>query len=321
MTKTKHNDAGGKKIMLISYTLLTLAFFILRFFSGADNSDGYYHIIYTVSYLITAFIQHILVLICVLSFLPKAENSDKFNERILPLILISGLGMMRSDAPVLTEYENADKTPAFMILILLMTLTVQSLSKITLTGAAGIIAGTLYSPYFGLAFSPFIFAAVFLLEDKNPLLKKISAAVNGSLCIASAVYSVTGRTGSDLSFHKEYIPVLLLVITLTGFFIYKKDHSLIPLAVLPIFPLFSHIFTGAFPTELFTLSASIAPTVLLFGTAVIGGSSLKLKEYAKKILCNDFLYLAVILFILFTVNILFTAPGSFRETYSITTLT
>lgn len=321
MTKTKNNHPNSIKTMFICYTLLTAAFFIMRFFSGADTAGGFYHIIYTVGYVIVAFIQHILILFCVFLFLLKFRNEPELSERVLPLILVSGLGMMRIDAPVLTEYENADKTPAVMTLILLFTLVIQAFSKITLTGAAGIIAGTLYSPYFGLAFSPFIFAAVFLLEDKNPILKKISAAVNGILCIAAAVYSVIKRTGTDISFKKEYIPVLLLVIVLTVFFIYKKDLSSLTFAFLPLFPLSVHIFTGAFPTELFTLSASIAPAVLLFGTAVIGGSSLKLKEYAKKILCNNFLYLAVILFILFTVNILFTVPGSFRETYSITTLT
>ncbi len=295
--------------------ITVLAVYILRIASDFINSKGITNIAYTSSYPLILLAEYLFISLLFIPFTVKARQTELHCFIILPLMLFSSLGMMRIDSAEALISNNANYYPAIMFIILLITLMICAFSEITPAGIAGTAVGTLLCPAFGLCFSPFIAAASFLLPDKSPAVKKASVVLN---CTASAVctaITVIKCGTAEFSFSKKYIPVIILTAALCVFFTVKKDYELIPLGLLPVFPLVGGIFFGAFPTPLFTLSACVAPLVILLGCAVMNGENVKLKGYAEKILHNPALIIIITVFILHTVCAFFVSPGSFRDVY------
>lgn len=308
--KSKHHSS-----LLFTVPALSLALYILRIISGYDTSGGVIFIGYAVNYPLILFAEYMIVTLLFIPFVIKSKNADETRLCILPLMLISSLGMMRIDADTMITSREADHSPAIMFIILTATLVIMAFSGHTATGAIGTFLGTALFSAFGLTFSPFISAAAFLLGNKNEKEKKISVIINLVFSVAAAVYGIIKIESVDFSFSKKYIPVLFLVAVLSVFFAAEKEYGYIPLAVLPVFPLVAGIFFGSFPTELFTLSASVAPTVMLLGTVSLKETDKKITGYAQKLVHNPILYIIAAVFILHTAHPIFAAPGFFRDTY------
>lgn len=310
--KKIHNE---KYYLWLTIPLLSLALYIMHIVSGLFNSTGYAFIAYTPDYPLILFAEYLAVTLLLIPFIIKSKGNEMLSVYLLPLMLVSALGMMRIESSVLITSSEADHSPAFMFVILLVSLIIMALSGHTITGVAGIITGTAFFPVFSLAFAPFIAAASFLFSDSKKNEKKISVILNCIFCLAGIIYGISRLSTSEFSFSKKYIPILLIAGILAVFFILKKEYTFIPAAVLPLFPLASGIFFGAFPTPLFTLSASIAPLVLLMGTSVIMGENEKLKGHAQKLVHGPASYIVTAVFILHTAFPVFVNPGYFLDIY------
>lgn len=308
--KTKQNN-----LLWLTVPVLSLAFYILHIASGYRISSGAILIGYSWSYPIILLAEYAAVTLLFIPFIIKSKKSDDIFIYLLPVMLISSLGMMRIDSDIKITSPEADHSPAVMFIILILTLIITAFSGHTLIGAAGTIAGTVFFPAFGLAFSPFIAAAAFLFNDKNEKEKRISVILNIILSVASAVYSIIRLDAVDFSFSKKYIPVIFLIAAISVFFVIKKDYRYIPVALLPVFPLAAGVFFKSFSTELFTLSASVAPFVMLTGTCALSEADKKITGYAQRLVHNPAMYLIVAVFILHTAYSVFVNPGYFRNVY------
>lgn len=311
----KNKTKNHSRILFALIPLTALALYIMRIVSGYNNSEGRVYIGYTAAYPLILFAEYTLITLLFIPFIKYSKKHNELSLYILPLMLFSALGMMRTDANEMITSREADHTSAIMFIILFAVLVIMAFSGHTVTGAAGTVIGTAFFPAFGLSFSPFIAAAAFLFSDKNRKEKTVSVILNSVSFAAAAVYCVIKLEMTEISFNKKYIPVLLLAAALVIFFSLKKEYKLLPLAVLPLFPLASGILFGAFSTPIYTLAASVAPTVLTLGTAVTAGNNKKLKGYAEKYLHNPVVYIIVAVFILHTASSIFVTPGFFRDVY------
>lgn len=228
-------------------------------------------------------------------------------------MLISALGMMRVDSPERINIAEANHSPSVMLIILFTTLVVMAFSGHTLTGITGTVLGAVYCPAFGICFSPFIAAAAFLFNNEKKQEQLISVIANGIFTIGTFTYGIIKLAPQDIEFRKKYIPVIFLTLAFAAFTLFRKEYKLLPASVLPLFPLISGIVFGSFPTPLFSLSASVAPFVLLLGTAALKGENEKIKGYAKLLSHNPALYIIVAVFILHTVYAVFANPGYLRK--------
>lgn len=311
----KNKTKNHNKILFALIPLTALALYVMRIASGYNNSEGVIYIGYTSAYPLILFAEYAVITLLFIPFMLKAKKDERLNTYILPPMLFAALGMMRIDADKMITSREADHAPAIMFIIFFAAIILMAFSGHTVTGTAGTIIGTAFFPAFGLSFSPFIAAAAFLFSDKNKKEKTVSLIFNSVSFAAAAVYCIIKLEMTEVSFSKKYIPALFLAVASAVFFSLKKEYKLLPLAVLPLFPLVSGILLGAFATPIYTLAASVAPTVLTLGTAVTAGENEKLKGYAEKLLHNPALYIIVVVFILRTASSIFVAPGFFRDVY------
>lgn len=308
--KLRHN-----LILFISLPLVALALFIMNAVSGYDTSGGTEYIHYEASYIWLLLGEYTVCTLLLLSFNIKADKESHLNAYILPLMLFASLGMMRIDSPVRITSAQADHTPSVMFLILLVTLVITALTSAPVLGAMGTVTGTLIYPAFGLCFAPFIAAAAFLTGSKNDSGRRLSVILNTVLSTAAAVFSVIKLERTEPSFDKRYIPVLIAVAAMLIFFAVKKEFRLLPLSILPLFPLAAGIFFGVFPTASFTLAASIAATVITLGSVILKGNNEKIKGYAQALVHNPGCFIIIAAFILHCVSARFLNPGYFRGSY------
>lgn len=312
MKKAKVNYSAALFLML---PITAFALFIIHLISGFNNSDGIAYIAYTASYPFILFIQYAFITVLFIPLVKKSKNDTEISIYLFPLMLFSALGMMRIDSVSGINSAEADFAPSIMFIILFVTLIIMLLSKHPVTGAAGTVIGTAIFPVFGLAFSPFIAAASFLTECKNEKEKKLSAVTNCLLSVAAIIFCIVKTEITEPNFSKKYIPVIILVIASALFLLIKKDFELLPLSALPLFPLISGIFFGAFPTEIFTLAGSVAPFAVLLGMCSLFGENKKITGYAKKLTHNPVIYIIIAVFILHTAGYHFYNPGFSRNRY------
>ncbi len=312
MKKQNINYSG---ILFLMIPLTALALLVLKILSSYDISEGAAFVRYTDNYFLVLLGEYALISVFFIPYILKSKNNGELNLYILPLMLFTALGMMRIDADRMITSEEADHTPAIIFIILFISIIIMAFSGHTLTGTAGTAIGTVLFPAFGLAFSPYIAAAAFLFNDKNRKEKKISVILNTALSVAASVYSIIKADMVEFSFSKKYLPVLFLAAFLFVFFLLRKEYKLIPLALLPFFPLISGLLFGTFPTPLFTLSASVAPSVILLGTASLTDGNEKIKGYAQTLAHNPAFYIITAVFILHTACPLFVNPGFFRSVH------
>lgn len=295
--------------------ITAFALYIIHIVSGFNNSDGIAYIAYESSYPFILLGEYSLITALFIPLVLKAKETEELGIFILPLMLFPALGMMRIDSDANLLSSEADHSPSLMFIILFITLIIMFLSKHPLTGAAGTVIGTAFFPAFGLAFSPFIAAASFFAECKNEKEKKLSAVTNCLLSAAAMIFCFMKTEIQEPHFSKKYIPVIFLVFALSVFLLIKKEHMLLPLSVLPLFPLISGIIFGAFPTEIFTLAGSVAPAAALLGMCSLFGDNKKITGYAEKLTHDPVIYIIVAVFILHTAGCHFYNPGFFRDRY------
>ncbi len=310
----KKNSHGHNKILFILLPVTALALYTVHIVSGFNYADGTVHTMYTDSYPLILLGEYILCTALLLPFTVNSKDENGLDVYILPLMLFSALGMMRIDSTALITGDSADHSPAIMLIILLVSLVLTAFSGHTAAGAAGTLTGTLLFPAFGLCFSPFIAAAAFLCKDSSETEKRISVLLNTALSLAAAVFSAIRLEMQEPSFDKKYIPVLAAVAADALFFALKRDLSMLPLSLLPLFPLAAGVFFNAFPSAMFTLTASISPLVLTLGTAALRGNK-KTEGYALSLVHSPACYIIVSAFILHTAACYFVLPGTFRDTY------
>ena len=313
--KKQSKKKDPKKILFLILPLTALVLYILRLVSGMGNSDGVTYIIYTNNYPFILLGEYVLTVLLFFPFLTKADENGDDSVHIISLMFFAALGMMRIDSNTPITGLDADHAPAVMFLILFATLILMVFSKIPLTGAFGIAAGTLFYPAFGISFAPFIAAASFFCNGKDKSKGLIYGIINTAHCAAAAVYGIIKLEVCEFTFSKKYIPVLIAVIALMVFFAVKKDFSLLPVSLLPLFPLFAGIFFNAFPTPLFTLAASIAPLVITSGSLALRGSDKKIQGYAQALVHNPVCFIVIAAFILHTAAYGFYLPGHILDTY------
>lgn len=315
MSKKKNKQSNNHNIILFAaMTVSAVALFILKAFSSFDTSGGIVHLLVSWSYPVVLLGEYALITALFIPFITPINKNQALNTYLLPVMYFSALGMMRIDSAS-PEITTPDHAPAIMFLILLLTLLVMAFTKITLTGIAGSIVGTALFPAFGLGFTPFIALAAFLIKDKDEKVRKTSVIANGVLSLACALFTIIRQDLTDISFSKKYIPVILISLLMIVFFAVKKELSLISLGILPLFPLITGILYGAFSSPMLTLSASIAPLVLLSGITAIAGDNKKIEGYAQKIAHNPALFVIITVFILHTAVPIFSNPGFFRDAY------
>lgn len=308
--KSKQNN-----LLLITVPLLSLSLYAFHIMSGFEDSGGTSYIAFNSFYPVLLFIEYTAATLLLLPFIIKAKNDSKISDFLIPLILISSLGMTRLDSDTYIENTKADYSPFIMFIIFFVTLIIMALTKTTLTGLLGTLAGTAAFPSFGIAFSPFIVAATLLFSDKNQKTKKLSVILNGILSLICTVYGIIRLKKPDLSFTRELIPVILIIAVLSFVFIIKKDYELLPLALSGIFPLTAEIIFGLLPTPALTLSAVVCSFTAVFGTSVFLSGNKKTEGYAQKIVHNPALYIVIAFFILHTTYVIFMLPGTFRHIY------
>lgn len=312
MKKTKVNHTARLSLMI---PITAFALYIIHIISGFDNSEGVAHIAYESSYPFILLGEYAFITALFIPLALKAKKTEELGIFILPLMLFSALGMMRIDSDVNLMSGEADHSPSLMFVILFITLIIMLLSKHPVTGAVGTVAGTVFFPAFGLAFSPFIAAASFLTECKNEKEKKLSAVTNCLFSVAAMIFCIIKTDAQEPNFSKKYIPVIFLVFALSVFFLIKKEYKLLPLSVLPLFPLISGIVFGSFPTDTFTLAGSVAPLAVLLGMCCLFGDNKKITGYAKKLTHDPVIYIIIAVFILHTAGCHFYNPGFFRDRY------
>lgn len=312
MKKTKVNHTAG---LLLMIPITAFALYIIHIISGFNNSEGIAYITYESSYPFILLGEYAFITALFIPLALKAKKTEELGIFILPLMLFSALGMMRIDSDANLISGEADHSPSLMFIILLVTLIIMFLSKHPVTGAAGTVAGTVFFPAFGLAFSPFIAAASFLTECKNEKEKKLSAVTNCLFSVAAMIFCIIKTEAQEPNFSKKYVPVIFLVIVFTVFILTKKAYELLPLSTLPLFPLLTGILFGAFPTDIFTLAGSVAPFAVLLGMCCLFGDNKKITGYAKKLTHDPVIYIIVAVFILHTAGCHFYNPGFFRNWY------
>ena len=143
----------------------------------------------------------------------------------------------------------------------------------------------------------------------------MSVILNSLFSLFCIVLSVFRSDMGEFSFTKKYVPVIFLSLAVIIFFTIKKDFALLPLGILPLFPLTAGILYGTFATPLFTLSASVSPFVVLSGISATMGENKKIEGYAQKLVHNPAVFIIITVFILHTVLPIFSLPGSFRDSY------
>ncbi len=314
MKKNKKKE-NFTKILFIIIPLTAFALYILHLVSGFSNSDGRIYISYNSMYPVILLGEYALITVLLFPFILNSKKEPELNLFILPLMLFGALGMMRLDSATPITSTEADHAPSIMFIILFITLIVMAFSGYTLTGILGTITGSALYPAFGICFSPFVAAAAFLFNKKKGKKYRISIILNGVLSLGAFIYGALKLEITDIAFSKKYIPVIFLVLVFSAFTLFRKEYKLLPLSVLPLFPLVSGMVFGAFPTPLFTLSASVAPFAILLGTAALKGENEKIKGYAKSLSHNPVIYIIVAVFILHTAGAYFVNPGFFRHIY------
>ncbi|MBR2410778.1 MAG: hypothetical protein IKB08_03540 [Clostridia bacterium] len=312
MKKTKVNHTAG---LLLMIPITAFALYIIHIISGFNNSDGIAYITYESSYPFILLGEYAFITALFIPLALKAKKTEELGIFIFPLMLFSALGMMRIDSDANLTSGEADHSPSLMFIILLVTLIIMFLSKHPVTGTAGTVAGTVFFPAFGLAFSPFIAAASFFTECKNEKEKNLSVVTNCLFSAAAMIFCIIKTEAQEPDFSKKHIPVIFLVIVFTVFILTKKAYELLPLSTLPLFPLLSGILFGAFPTDTFTLAGSVAPFAVLLGMCCLFGDNKKITGYAKKLTHDPVIYIIVAVFILHTAGCHFYNPGFFRNWY------
>lgn len=312
MKKQQLKKKSNKRaILFLTFFITVIAAYIMRVFSGFFYADGIAYFLYTKNHLLMLLCGYTILSVILLPFLLKADLNGKEELYILPLMLFSAVGMMRIEIPPTSK--AADMSPSIMFIILCAALVVMAFSGYSSAGAVGTIAGTLIYPAFGLCFSPFIAAAAFLFKGKNETEKRISVILNCILSLLAAIFSIIRLEAASPSFSKKYVLVFAAIIAAALFLYIKKDFRLLPVCILPLFPLTAGIFYNTFFTDLFTLAASIAPLVILLGTAALKGNNEKIKGYAQYLAHNPVCFVIIAVFILRTAASAFINPGFFRE--------
>ncbi len=312
--KNKRKNADSRLLFFTVTVITAAAAFTLRLVSAFNNSDGQATLLYTDSYPLILLGEYAAVTALLLPFIKKS-GSPTMQIHLIPLMLLTALGMMRADAPEASVMTADTHTAAIAFLIFFASSALIFLTGHSLTGLAGAVAGTLVFPLFGITFAPFIAAAAYLSPEKNKRERKISLALHGIFTLAAAVWGIIKANFSYSGFSAKYIPVLLLTALLAVLIIMKKEYRLLPAALLPLFPLLSGIFTAAFPTALYTLSASIAPLVLVLGLCALTGRNETVRVYAERLIRSPAAYIITAVFILHTCFVIFALPGTFRSTY------
>lgn len=317
MKNYTHKKEKNNTLLLLwlALPLLSLALYILHIASGYKNTDGILFIAYENSYPLILLAEYTLITLMLIPFILKAKHNEELSIHLLPLLLISALGMMRIDSSVQIAGDKADHAPAIMFIIFFAAILIMAFSGHTVSGAAGTLIGTALYPAFGIAFSPFIAASSFIFNDSNKKEKKASVIINGAVCATALIYGIIRLDPQEFSFSRKYIPVLLLCAALIAFFGIKKEYSLIPLGILPLLPLAAGIFAGVFPTALFTLSASVAPLAVILTVCALTDGSEKIKGHALSIVHNPVLYVVLSVFIIHTAFPIFANPGYFYDYY------
>lgn len=311
----KNKNENLMPILFAMLPLTAFALYILHMVSGYNNSSGAPYITFNSTYPLIILGEYVLITVLLFPFILNSKKEPRLSLYILPLMLFSGMGMMRFDSESAIKVERLDNSTPIMFLILFITLLLMAFSGHTLTGAVGIITGTAIYPVFALSFVPFITAAAFLFGKEKQKEHLISLILNSVLSAGAFIYGALKLDVTDIAFNKKYIPVILLVLACAVFFLYKKEYKLLPLSLLPLFPLAAGIIFGGFPTVLFTMIASVAPFVILLGTAALKGENEKIKGYAKELSHNPVIYIIVAVFILHTAGAMFVNPGFFYGNY------
>lgn len=312
---TTKKQSNYNTFLTVSVFIASAVIFIFRLYWGYNNANGSASIIYSKKYPIILFFGYLLVSILILPFIRKTKADAEHKLHIIPLMLFSALGMMKIDSVSQIKSENADYSPAVMFLIFLITLIITAFLGHSIIGAVGIIVGTAFFSAFGICFAPFIVAFAYICENEEKKEHLISLILNSATGILAIIYAVIRLDVIEIEFSKKYIPASLLTLALIIFFTVKKEYKLLPLSCLPLFPLAAGMIFGSFPTPLFTLSASVAPLVILFGTAALTEKNKKIKDYAEFLSHNPIIYIIIAFFVLHTAYAAFTNPGFFRNTY------
>lgn len=299
--------------LIILFSLTALALYILRIASSFNFSNGLICVSYNSTYYVILLGEYALITALLIPFILKEKKEPELNLFILPLMLFGALGMMRLDSATPVTSTEADHAPSIMFIILFITLVVMAFSGHTLSGILGTLTGTALFPAFGICFSPFITAAAFIFNKEKKKEHLVSTILNGALSVGAFIYGAIKLEITDISFSKKYVPVIFLALAFAAFTLFRKEYKLLPLSILPLFPLLSGMAFGTFPTPLFTLSASVAPFVILLGTAALKGENEKITGYAKALSHNPVLYVIVAVFILHTAGAMFVNPGFLRS--------
>lgn len=319
-SKEKKIKQNGKKEKtrtrneaLLSLFVTTVAFFLLRIFSGLEISNGTSYVFYQKSY---PYIFFAMFLITALMFLPFIIKSNELSVYLVPPTLISCFGMIKidSDTGILSTYSDFLPATAFLCFLLISVLWAYSGQSVL--GILGNVLLCIIFPWFSLTFSPFLTAAAILFEEKNEILKKISPIINALITLGFSVYFIIKNDTGEFYFNKYFVPVLLLFVFTAVFFAIQKKPLYSLLAVLPLLPLLSGIFYGIFPTSRFILSASVAPFVALISISAMSDKNGTIKECAEKIVHTPYLYIILTAFCLTTACCYFSIPGLFRDTYT-----
>ena len=268
---------------------------------------------YEPTYILLLLTEYVIVTGLLMLFLMKSREHEELHCYLLPVLLISSLGMLRLTGEAQMTSSQADLSCAFMYIILTASLTAMNVSGYTLPGCAGIISGALLFPAFGITFAPFIAAGAFLIEEKVKSIRSISLILNTLCAAGAAVYSVIRLDASTAAVSHKYILVIVMCIAAAFYFTVKDSISFTPLALLPLIPLAAGVFFNAFPTTEMTLSASVAPLVLLLGASAASGRNKKMQSHAEDIVHNPAAYIVLVIFILRTSATGFYSPGFLRK--------
>ncbi len=302
-------------MLFILIPLCSLLLYILRLVSGFEDSNGTIYISYNISYPFILLGEYAIINIFLLFCAKKIEKKEEPDIYVLSLMLLAALGMMKIDSDTPITSTNADHSPSFMFIILFATLIITAFSGHSFLGCIGTIAGAALFPAFGLCFAPFIFASAFILTKEKKKEHRISLILNGLAALGAFIYGAVKLGITEIAFDKKYVPVILLVLAWAVLCICKKEYTLLPLSMLPLFPLTAGMIFGAFPTPLFTLSAGVAPFVILLGTAALKGTNKTITGYAKDFSHNPVIYIIVTAFVVHTAGIMFVLPGFIRDVY------
>lgn len=314
----KKNISEKKKnnfnyLLWIMLPFLSIAFYIIRITSEFSNSQGIVYSAYPDSYLWILLAEFAVVSVMFIPFLIKAKETEDLHIYLLPLMLISALGMLRTDTEIAVTKTATDHTQALMFIIFFASILIMAFSGYTITGVVGSIIGTAVFPTFGFVYSPFIAAASFLSEKEDSKDGRISKAANSAVSLLCIIWGIIKCEITRGTFSKKLIPVLLLSAGIFTFLLIKKEYKYLPFSLLSLFPLFAGIFTTAFPSPLFTLSASVTPVVIIFFTSALAGKNEKTKGCALSLVHNPTLYIIAAVFILHTAVPTFLNPGFFAQ--------